>query len=189
MPFLTVNPPHIACISTPCALMKHMMLSQCHQLATPSSPLSLASPLLPHPLPPLPLIPLIPILMSRPSSPCSPCLKPLADIPRLLVCATSAHPSIPVKSSCHAHRAQHFAHQSSLGPHHHLEGCLLFMDTLDLVSLLFICFLCFLFVLDSRLPFLSRPYCPCHQTLSIAAPLDFTPTVALPFTIHFLLLI
>jgi hypothetical protein len=121
MPFLSVNPPRITCLDPVCVLMKHVMPLLRHQLTTPSSPSSLTSPLPPchcHSLsssssPSLPSCRhhLVPTRLASPQISCR------RRLP-LLVCATSARPSIPVKPSCHAHRAP--LRSSVLTKDHHL---------------------------------------------------------------------
>ena len=101
MPFLSVNPPRVACLNPVRALMNHVMLSLRHQLARQELPALLTSPLLPRRCRPSPSSSLfVPVLRMPPSSPHSPHLKSSADVARLCWSVPQVHvPQISVKPS------------------------------------------------------------------------------------------
>lgn len=114
-PFLSVNPPHVACLNPVCVLMNHMMPSLHHQLTHQVHPIACLTPAFSLLLPLVLLILIIPVLMMPPSksplaSPQDPCWHCLPS----LDCATSAHPLISVKLLHFAWQALYLTHRPSL---------------------------------------------------------------------------
>ena len=180
-PFLSMNPPCVACLDPVCVLMIHVMPSLRHQLARQDSPLLLASP--PASLP------LSSIALFIPPRPCpqdaafkSPLASPQVFCRRRapsLVCATSAHSSNTCQTVTLCMTSS-MRRSRTVIVGRILTGIGFIWPvafTFSYVSLVFN------FVLDSRYSPLVVPYHLRHRTPSTTARFDFAPTVA-PLTCH-----
>ena len=185
MPFLSVNPPRVACLDPVRVLMNHVMPSLHHQLARQESPSSLASPPASSPLSSIALL-VPPCLCPQDAT-----FKSLLASPRVfcrrhassMVCATSARSSNICQTVTLCMTSS--MHRSSVLT----KDCHRWKDPywnwlyLACIIYLFICFLCFNFVLDSRCSLLVVPYRLRHRTPSTTTHFNFVPTVA-PLTCH-----